>query len=253
MKKPIRIYFICIQNRCRSQIAEAYAKHFGGSNVIVHSAGLEAGEIHPFTLQVMKEEGIDLRGHVSKPIDHQLFMRANVVVKLCEQVKERCPSIPYGIQNVQWDIPDPLPSGNVVDVRAARDEIKRHVLELLTQLNVLKADHGESAIDAELDEWAGMFRLLGDKTRLHLVSLLRERELCVCELVDVLQTSQPNISQHLRKLKDAGWISERKQGQWVYYSLNIENQPHLGAILRLWPKVSVNPGLARIGDASSCG
>ena len=59
-KKPVRIYFLCIQNRCRSQIAEAFAKHYGKDNVIAESAGLEASDIHPLTVVVMKEIGIDI-------------------------------------------------------------------------------------------------------------------------------------------------------------------------------------------------
>lgn len=235
MNKPFQIYFLCIQNRCRSQIAEAYAKHYGGSNIMVQSAGLESNEIHPLTIEVMREEGIDLSSQYSKPIDMKTFMGANVVVKLCEQLKERCPVVPFGIQNHQWDIPDPLPSGDIAEVRKARDAIKQKVLELLANLNVLHADHGAAVSPASTEEFAEVFKLLGDKNRLTIVSLLKERELCVCELVELLHTSQPNISQHLRKLKDAGLLDESRKGQWVYYSLNIEDKPHLGPIFATLP------------------
>ncbi|MED4850980.1 metalloregulator ArsR/SmtB family transcription factor [Caldifermentibacillus hisashii] len=65
-----------------------------------------------------------------------------------------------------------------------------------------------------------VFKLLGDKTRLTIVALLMKRELCVCELLEVFDMSQPSISQHLRKLKDMGLIKETRKGQWIYYSLN---------------------------------
>jgi len=235
MMKPIRLYFLCMQNRCRSQIAEAYAKHYGGPNVIVHSAGLESWEIHPLTVEAMREDGIDISAQSSKPIDMKLFMGANVVVKLCEQLHERCPAVPFGIQNYQWDIPDPMPSNDIAEVRKARDAIKQKVLELLTNLNVLHADHGAAVSGVTVEELADLFKLLGDKNRLTIISLLKERELCVCELVDILQTSQPNISQHLRKLKDAGLLRESRKGHWVYYSLNTEDHPRLDAILALLP------------------
>ncbi|MNJ52994.1 HTH-type transcriptional repressor AseR [compost metagenome] len=74
-------------------------------------------------------------------------------------------------------------------------------------------------------------KLLADKTRLTLLAILREGEQCVCDLVDALQTTQPNISQHLRKLKDAGLVSEDKRGQWVYYALTIEDKPYIQAIM----------------------
>jgi len=73
---------------------------------------------------------------------------------------------------------------------------------------------------AELNQIANVLKLLGDKTRLTIVAILKQRECCVCELQEVFKSSQPSISQHLRKLKDAGLIKEDKRAQWVYYSLN---------------------------------
>ncbi|MBP3039435.1 winged helix-turn-helix transcriptional regulator [Bacillaceae bacterium Marseille-Q3522] len=72
----------------------------------------------------------------------------------------------------------------------------------------------------ELEKTAIVLKLLGDKTRLTIVALLMKRELCVCELQEVFDMSQPSISQHLRKLKDAGLVKEARKGQWVYYALN---------------------------------
>lgn len=135
--KPVRLYFLCIQNRCRSQIAEAFAKYYGGDHVIVESAGLEASEIHPYTIEVMKEVGIDISVNSSKPIDMKFFISSHAVVKLCEQVHERCPVVPFGIRNVQWNIPDPLTYGvQLEDVRKTREEIREKVLELLRGYNI---------------------------------------------------------------------------------------------------------------------
>lgn len=78
-------------------------------------------------------------------------------------------------------------------------------------------------------------KLLGDKTRLAMLSLLKEREWCVCEFVDIFDISQPAISQHLRKLKSRGIVRESKRGQWVHYSLNVEDKPHLRAVLQEMP------------------
>ncbi|MDB5053038.1 MAG: ArsR family transcriptional regulator [Bacilli bacterium] len=79
----------------------------------------------------------------------------------------------------------------------------------------------------EIERMADVFKLLGDKTRLTILALLNVKELCVCEIVDILMTSQPNISQHMRKLKDGGLVKESKKGQWVYYSLNINDKPYI--------------------------
>jgi len=67
-----------------------------------------------------------------------------------------------------------------------------------------------------------MFRALGQTTRLKIIFLLAEQELCVCELEDILKISQPAVSQHLRVLKDAELVEEERRGQWSFYSLNRE-------------------------------
>jgi len=82
-----------------------------------------------------------------------------------------------------------------------------------------------------LTDIADDLKLLGDKTRLAMLSLLKEREWCVCEFVDIFDISQPAISQHLRKLKSQGMVKESKRGQWVHYSLSIEDKPHIRAVL----------------------
>jgi ArsR family transcriptional regulator len=87
----------------------------------------------------------------------------------------------------------------------------------------------------KLDEMAELLKLLGDKTRLGILGLLQERELCVGDIVDLLGTSQPNASQHLRRLKSAGLVRESKRGQWVYYSLNLDDFPDLRVFLSQLP------------------
>jgi ArsR family transcriptional regulator, arsenate/arsenite/antimonite-responsive transcriptional repressor len=70
-----------------------------------------------------------------------------------------------------------------------------------------------------IDKYTRFFKALGEPTRLKILKLLAEKELCVCDLINVLDMNQPRISQHLKVLKDAGVIKERKQAQWSYYSL----------------------------------
>lgn len=76
----------------------------------------------------------------------------------------------------------------------------------------------------DIAKTAQVLKLLGDKTRLTIISILQKKECCVCELVELFEMSQPSISQHLRKLKDAGLVAEERKGQWIYYSLNKENE-----------------------------
>jgi ArsR family transcriptional regulator len=69
---------------------------------------------------------------------------------------------------------------------------------------------------------AQRFHALSDETRLEIVRLLSHGERCVCELQDVLDAAQSRLSFHLKTLKDAGLVSDRREGRWVYYALNRE-------------------------------
>lgn len=80
-------------------------------------------------------------------------------------------------------------------------------------------------------------KLLGDKSRLTILALLKEQDLCVCDIREILDMSQPNISQHLRKLKSAGLVNERRRGQWVYYSLNALDKPYIIMLLDYIPSL----------------
>jgi ArsR family transcriptional regulator len=71
-----------------------------------------------------------------------------------------------------------------------------------------------------LGKTASLFHALSDETRLRLLERLREGEQCVCELTDVFKTGQSRLSFHLRVLKDAGLVTDRPEGRWIYYSLN---------------------------------
>nr|WP_272946860.1 metalloregulator ArsR/SmtB family transcription factor [Halomonas sp. A3H3] len=65
-----------------------------------------------------------------------------------------------------------------------------------------------------------LFKCLGDETRLMLTLLIRrEGELCVCEMTHALDESQPKVSRHLAQLRTCGLLSDRREGQWVYYRL----------------------------------
>ena len=66
------------------------------------------------------------------------------------------------------------------------------------------------------------FRALADATRLRIIDRLRDGEECVCNLTGPLGTRQSLLSFHLRTLKEAGLVSDRKEGRWVYYTLNLD-------------------------------
>lgn len=71
-----------------------------------------------------------------------------------------------------------------------------------------------------MKELISLFKALSDETRLKILKLLENGELCVCDIVSALNTIQPKISFHLNILKDAGLITDKRQGKWIRYKLN---------------------------------
>ncbi len=71
------------------------------------------------------------------------------------------------------------------------------------------------------------FQALGDQTRLRLLNLIGEQEICVCYFVEILGQPQPKISRHLAYLRNAGIVEARREGKWMHY--RIVMPPHIGA------------------------
>lgn len=88
---------------------------------------------------------------------------------------------------------------------------------------------------SDLSLVADRLKLLGDKTRLTMLLLLKDREWCVCEFVDIFEMSQPAVSQHIRKLKSLDLVKESRRSQWIYYSLHVEDKPYIQAVLESLP------------------
>jgi ArsR family transcriptional regulator len=87
---------------------------------------------------------------------------------------------------------------------------------------------------------AELHKALADKTRLHILALLRVRDLCVCELVEALSATQPNVSQHLRRLRSIRLIRERREGQWVFYSMPDEVRREHAHVLSALPDLTAD-------------
>ena len=70
-----------------------------------------------------------------------------------------------------------------------------------------------------MNDLVTIFKALSDETRLRIIKLLEQGELCVCDITAALDMVQPKVSFHLSTLKEAGLIKDRKQGKWIHYSL----------------------------------
>ncbi|MFN2632671.1 MAG: ArsR/SmtB family transcription factor, partial [Thermoanaerobaculia bacterium] len=73
--------------------------------------------------------------------------------------------------------------------------------------------------DRRIGRLARVFHALSDETRLRIVTRLLADEHCVCNLTDMLDTAQSRLSFHLKTLKNAGLVTDRREGRWIYYSI----------------------------------
>ncbi|MBF0283735.1 MAG: metalloregulator ArsR/SmtB family transcription factor [Magnetococcales bacterium] len=84
------------------------------------------------------------------------------------------------------------------------------------------------------ERWTELFKALSEPLRLRLLNLLRAGgELCVCDLVSILETTQSMVSRHLAYLRHCGWVSNRREGLWIHYRLESESDPMRAAILEV--------------------
>jgi len=134
--KP-RVLFLCSENSCRTQMAEAFLRAMVGDELEIVSAGNIAGSLDPDAVAAMQEVGIDISSAHAKTVDPYLRERFHYVITLCERVNERtCPIFPGAIWRQTWPIDSPAAlAANGVDrkvaVRHARDAIRRHVAEFV--------------------------------------------------------------------------------------------------------------------------
>jgi ArsR family transcriptional regulator len=93
--------------------------------------------------------------------------------------------------------------------------------------------------DEEAEATAALFRALGDPARVRILNLLAtsDEPICVCNLVEPLELSQPTVSHHLKKLTDAGLLDREQQGKWAYFSLKPEAMARLSDLADLTKEV----------------
>lgn len=120
-------------------MAEGFARTFGKGLIEVYSAGLITADVNRRAISVMKELGIDISNQKSKSIDEKLLRRMDIVVTLCVNAEEYCPTTPPNVKRIHWPVKDPVGTiGSeeqvMQDFRRARDEIKTLVLKLINDI-----------------------------------------------------------------------------------------------------------------------
>lgn len=137
-----KVLFLCTHNSARSQMAEAYLKKMGGDKFEVESAGLEAGNLNPFAVAVMKEEGIDISGNQTNNV-FDFFKQGKLyryVITVCDkEASDRCPIFPGMSEKINWSFPDPstfsrTDEEKLQQTRKVRDLIKQAVQDFVIQL-----------------------------------------------------------------------------------------------------------------------
>jgi len=141
MSNKPRALFLCTHNSARSQMAEAFLRKYGSDRFEAHSAGLEPAEIHPMTLQVMSEVGIDLlgNGQRSKGLDEYLMkVHVGYLITVCANAEAQCPIFPGVSVREDWGLDDPsaaegTEAERLAKFREIRDQIEERVRAFITK------------------------------------------------------------------------------------------------------------------------
>ena len=128
--KPL-VLILCTGNSCRSHLAEGLLRAAAGDLLEVASAGSKpAGYVHPLSVEVMQELGIDISSHHSKHMDEFLSKDVETVITVCGNADQACPMFPGQRNRHHWGFDDPAHAmgskeEQLVVFRQVRDEIKR--------------------------------------------------------------------------------------------------------------------------------
>jgi len=134
MSETTRVLFLCTGNSARSQMAEAFLRKYGNEKYEVHSAGLEPKGLHPLTIKVMYEIGMDVSGQRSKGVEEYLGkVLFQHLITVCDDADKNCPTTWPGISNrMHWSFEDPAAfegsdEGKLARFRQVRDQIEKRV------------------------------------------------------------------------------------------------------------------------------
>jgi len=127
-----KILFVCVENAGRSQMAEAFAKIYGGDQFIASSAGNKpADRVNPVVVEAMREKGIDISANKPKLITFQMANDSDLIVTMGCNDQGICPG-PFFKPTIDWKLEDP--KGKPLEkVREIRDQIERQVKELIKE------------------------------------------------------------------------------------------------------------------------
>ena len=138
-----KVLFICTGNACRSQIADGLLRNLAGDYFEVFSAGSHPSKVHPASIVVMEEIGIDISTHTSDSIDDYLDKDIDIVVTVCDNANDACPIFPGNVERIHWSIDDPFRNWNfdlneLSTFRETREEIKSRLIKFIQRYKIGK-------------------------------------------------------------------------------------------------------------------
>jgi arsenate reductase len=127
------VLFLCVENSCRSQMAEGLLNHLAGDRFEAASAGTHPSSLNSMAVQVMREIGIDISAQRSKSVDEMLGRQFNYVITVCDAARTFCPSFPASIASHHWNLEDPAASGDTPEEqRKAFLDVRQKLQRLIT-------------------------------------------------------------------------------------------------------------------------
>jgi arsenate reductase (thioredoxin) len=130
-----KVLFLCSENSCRTQMAEALLRDVAGDRFEIVSAGNKPCQVNPEAIAAMRELGIDISDHQAKEVTPFLGQRFTFVISLCDRERERtCPIFPGAIWRQQWNLENPASAqDHRLAVRRVRDQIREHVPQFVSE------------------------------------------------------------------------------------------------------------------------
>jgi len=132
MKKKLNVLFLCTGNSCRSQMAEAWARHLKDDAIEAFSAGIIPVRVNQTAVEVMAEAGVDISKQISKDVDDLAGIDFDYVVTVCDNAREHCPVFPRRCRMIHKSFADPsFMAGTREEIldafRSTRDKIRAFV------------------------------------------------------------------------------------------------------------------------------
>jgi protein-tyrosine-phosphatase/DNA-binding transcriptional ArsR family regulator len=248
---PIKVLFLCSANSARSLMAEAILRQFTGDTMTVCSAGTEPTAPEPGAIEALRAMGINPDDLHSKSISDLDAHEFDYVISLCDRARSEC-QVDFKEQHfIAWDFPDPVAMRSNDAFEKTAKELSERIRMFL--LIVRKRAQQSNLFNAPQE----FFKVLADPLRLQILLLLTKHhelclndssgscshEMCVSDVIQATQMSQPKVSRHLAQLREYGLLVDRKHERFVFYSLNPALPDWMRRVLQT--TADYNPALAK--------